>query len=123
MKKVGLCSINEDFSRNYADTQKKNYIVFSEMAFDFIRENIASVKNPKHLRDIFIPTIKYIKNVPHDTLILDMEVLMHDTAVAELKKDYTLVYLRNAEPEQGIGQIMQEDYRVRLEKICDEVIA
>ena len=90
------------------------------MALDFIKENIATVKNPKHLKDIFLPTIKYIKNIPHDTLVLDMEVMMHDEAIAELKKDYTLIYLQGAEPNSAVCKIMQEDYRARLQEFCGE---
>jgi len=121
MKKIGLCSLNDDFACDYARTCGKKYIVFSEMILDFITENIATIK-PKHPTDLFIPTIKHIKSVDHDTLILDMEVLMHDESVAELKKNYRLVHLKNATPKTTLDKIMVDDYNARLSKICEEVI-
>jgi len=121
MKKLGLCSLDDDFTREYANTHGKNYIVFSEMVFEFIKENIATIK-PKNPKDLFLPTIKHIQNTVHDTLLLDMEVLMHDVAVKELKKSYKLVYLKNAMPKSTVAQMMVDDYKMRLEKICEEVI-
>jgi hypothetical protein len=122
MKKIGLCSINAEFTRDYAQKHNKNYIVFGEMMFDFIKENIASIKNPKHAKDIFLPAIRHIKPIAHDTLLLDMEVLMHDEAVEELKKNYKLVYLKNAVPKASLEKIMVDDYTARLKKICDEEV-
>jgi len=121
MKRIALCSLDDDFTCGYARQQGKNYIVFSEMVFDFVKENIATIK-PKHPTDLFIPTIKHIQNMAHDTLILDMEVLMHDAAVKELKKSYTLVYLKSAKPKSTVARVMVDDYKTRLEKICEEII-
>jgi len=122
MKKIGLCSLDEDFAREYAHKLGLNFVVFTEMVFDFIKENIAKIKNPNHVKDVFLPTIQHIKNISHDALLLDMEVLMHDECVAELRNCYTLVNLQNAEPKSTIEQIMVDDYKARLSQICQEVI-
>jgi len=122
MKKIGLCSLDDGFTRTYASKKKMNFVVFSEMVFEFITVNIAKVKTPRHVTDIFLPAIKYLKKVPHDTLLLDIEALMHDEVVAKLKKEYKLVYLKKAKPSSAITKMMHEDYKRRLEKICEEVI-
>jgi len=121
MKKTALCSLDDKYTRLYASAKKMSFVVFSEVILEFITTNIAKVKTPKHVTDIFLPAIKYLKKVPHDTLLLDIEALMHDEVVTKLKKDYKLVYLK-AKPSTAVAKIMHEDYTRRLKTICEEEV-
>jgi len=127
-KKIGLCSANSDLTRKlaedfYAQTGVK-FIVFAEIASDYIAENIHRInelRNKTNLERIILPTIEYIRRNHGDAevVLLDMEVLMHDEAVAELKKDYTIIALDDVPPGTGVEYIMHNDYDARLKKIAD----
>lgn len=127
-KKIGLCSTNSDLTRVLAEkfhaTTGVKFIVFAEIASDYIAENIALINDAReksNLERIILPTIEYMRKRYSDVevVLLDMEVLMHDKAVRELKKDYTIIALKGAPPGTGIEYIMHKDYTARLEKIAD----
>lgn len=119
-KKVGYCSLNDEFTKRFAAANGLNYLVFSDAVLGLITKNIASVKNPKGPVDIFLAAIPHLRDIQHDTLILDIAVLMHDEAVDELKKDYKLIYLKNVSPKTALEQTMLDDYTERLEFVCDD---
>lgn len=127
-KKIGLCSANSDLTRILAENFHANmgvkFIVFAEIASDYIAENITAINDAReksNLERIILPTIEYMRHKHSDAevVLLDMEVLMHDEAVSELKKDYTILALEGAPPGTGIEHIMHKDYTARLEKIAD----
>lgn len=127
-RKIGLCSANSEFTRTLAEEFHAKtgikFVVFAEIASDYIAENITEINKIRHktnLERIILPTIECIRTRHGDAkvILLDMEVLMHDKAVEELKKDYTIIALEGVPPGIGVEQIMYEDYVARLEKIAD----
>jgi hypothetical protein len=129
-ERIGLCSVNAEFTRKFAQAYGSQagieFIVFSEIALEYVAKNASQIigfDEASNLKKIILPTIEYIRqNYNHiEVIALDMEVLMHDEAVTELKKDFGIIMIDDDDLQGGteIEKMMHAEYLARLEEICD----
>ena len=128
-KKIGLCSPCFAVTRGEADKYYVShgvvYRVFSEIIEDFIIENRIE-EEYDIIGDVVLPAFSYMKerDLDSELMLFDMEVLMHDSAVEEIKKVYCLSYIETSFAQvrkQGnmLERALYSEYCNRLEAICN----
>jgi|GEM_PF-4832369 len=129
-KKIGLVSECAEFTRGIAEGLSADgfsYMVFSELAKNWL---CTRAKKPKtFLKGALLPAVSYLKgaDIPQKIIMLDMDTLIHDEAVAAIKSDFELVWLKDdfgkiKDKANGAERALHTEYTKQLSGIYDSVV-
>lgn len=132
VKPIALCSSVADFTLKFANDLMAQsgvwFISFKHVIEEWLASGGKIVRKRQRPLGFIMPSLAYLKKNYGDMgiVLFGADTLVHEEALAEIKKEYKLVFLDaksvHAESNELVEQVLSGEYCKLLEKAADVVV-